>query len=378
MHRPRLAVLTALALSPLVLSACGSDDASSAGAASGATVVKISVTDDGCVPSPATAAAGPLEFQVVNTGANRVTEAEVLQDGKILGEKENLTPGLSGSFTLRLTAGDYVVACPNAATDQSAFQVTGAAASTTANADLSKSVETYQAYLENQAKGLTASTTKFVAAVQAGDVQRAKALFAPTRAYYERIEPVAESFGDLDPQIDARENDVADTDTWTGFHRIEKALWQAGSTKGLDDVADQLLADVKDLQTKVGEVQLAPEQIANGAVGLLDEVAKSKITGEEDRYSHTDLWDFAANVAGAREAVDVLAPTLRQNDPALLKTLDGQFTDVLKSLSQYQTGEGYEDYSAVTADQRRQMTQEVNALAESLSKVAGVLVKAAS
>ncbi|GMA88327.1 hypothetical protein GCM10025868_35770 [Angustibacter aerolatus] len=193
MHRPRLAVLTALALSPLVLSACGSDDASSAGAASGATVVKISVTDDGCVPSPATAAAGPLEFQVVNTGANRVTEAEVLQDGKILGEKENLTPGLSGSFTLRLTAGDYVVACPNAATDQSAFQVTGAAASTTANADLSKSVETYQAYLENQAKGLTASTTKFVAAVQAGDVQRAKALFAPTRAYYERIEPVAES-----------------------------------------------------------------------------------------------------------------------------------------------------------------------------------------
>ncbi|GMA88326.1 hypothetical protein GCM10025868_35760 [Angustibacter aerolatus] len=74
----------------------------------------------------------------------------------------------------------------------------------------------------------------------------------------------------------------------------------------------------------------------------------------------------------------MLAPTLRQNDPALLKTLDGQFTDVLKSLSQYQTGEGYEDYSAVTADQRRQMTQEVNALAESLSKVAGVLVKAAS
>ena len=41
---------------------------------------------------------------------------------------------------------------------------------------------------------------------------------------YERVEPVAESFGDLDPRIDARANDVPKS-KWTGFHPIERRLW---------------------------------------------------------------------------------------------------------------------------------------------------------
>ena len=44
---------------------------------------------------------------------------------------------------------------------------------------------------------------------------------------------------------------------------------------------------------------LQPAQVANGSVDLLGEVAKSKVTGEEERYSHTDLGDFEANVDGA-------------------------------------------------------------------------------
>ncbi|GAA4347558.1 iron uptake system protein EfeO [Angustibacter luteus] len=367
------ATVAAAAAACLILTGCSnSDDAASAGAKK----IAVKVTDQGCAAEPATAEAGALTFEVTNTDAKRVTEAEVLKDGKILGEKENLTPGLSGTFTLRLEPGEYVVLCPNAATDQSPFTVTaakGATAAASVDADLASSVATYKAYLEDQTAQLTAQTEKFVAAVKAGDVAKAKALFAPTRAYYERIEPVAESFGDLDPQIDARVNDVDPGDEWTGFHKLEKALWADGSLDGTGPVADKLLTDVKDLESKVTTVELAPEQIANGAVGLLDEVAKSKITGEEDRYSHTDLWDFAANVAGAREAVDVLAPTLRAKDAALLTTINGQFKDVLASLSQYQTADGYEDYSAVTDDQRRTMTTQVNALAESLSKVAPLI-----
>jgi iron uptake system component EfeO len=372
--RLRTAAAAAAVAAGLVLTGCGSssDEAASAGAKR----VAVTVTDAGCTAEPATAEAGALTFEVTNRDAKRVTEAEILKDGKILGEKENLTPGLSGSFTLRLEPGEYVVLCPNAATDQSPFTVTaakGATAAATADADLVSSVTTYKAYLEDQTAQLTTQTEKFVAAVKAGDVAKAKALYAPTRAYYERIEPVAESFGDLDPQIDARVNDVDPGDQWTGFHRIEKALWEDGKVDDMGPVADKLLTDVKDLRAKVKTVELAPEQIANGAVGLLDEVAKSKITGEEDRYSHTDLWDFAANVAGAREAVDVLSPTLRTKDAALLAKINGQFKDVLASLSQYQTADGYQDYSAVTDDQRRTMTTQVNALAESLSKVAPLI-----
>jgi iron uptake system component EfeO len=372
--RRRAGAVIVLVAAPLLLAACGSsaDTPSSAGATS----VTIAVTDDGCVPDPASVAAGPITFTVRNVDSNRVTEAEVMQDGRILGEKENLTPGLSGTFTLRLEAGDYTVACPNATTDRSPFTVTAAAGATTAvtnAADLAEAVREYRAYLADQTAQLTKATTTFTAAVKAGDIAKAKSLYAETRSYYERIEPVAEAFGDLDPMIDARVNDVADTDEWTGFHRIEKALWHDRDLSGTDAYADKLLTDVKDLQKRVGTLQLGPEQIANGAVGLMDEVAKSKITGEEDRYSHTDLWDFAANAAGARQIVDVLSPTLRQRDPALLSTINSQFSAVMASLATFQTKDGYETYSAVTGAQRRQMTQEVNALAESLSKVAPLI-----
>ena len=81
-----------------------------------------------------------------------------------------------------------------------------------------------------------------------------------------------------------------------------------GNTTGMAPVADALLVSVKRLRSLVGTVKLEPSQIANGAVELLNEVAGSKITGEEDRYSHTDLWDFEANVEGAQEAFTSVKP----------------------------------------------------------------------
>ncbi len=365
------ALVAAAAATTLALTGCGDD----ATPAAGASTVAVTATDDGCTAEPASAPAGPVTFEVTNDKARRVTEVELLRDGRILGEKENLTPGLSGTFTLRLEAGEYVVLCPNAATEQSAFTVTAAkgAASATSAPELDDAVAAYRAYRLEQTEYLVTATTAFTDAVKAGDLERAKDLYAPTRSHYERIEPVAETFGDLDPRIDARVNDVDPGEKWTGFHWLEKALWQDRDLTGAAAVADQLMGDVVELQGEMDDVELTAAQIANGAVGLLDEVAKSKITGEEERYSHTDLWDFAANVAGAREAIDVLSPVLRQQDADLLTRIRAQFEDVETSLARYRTGQGYRDYSAVTDEQRRTMTTQVNALAESLSKVAPLI-----
>src|ERR1700760_2708525 len=102
------------------VAACADDKSSSSpdSAAPGAATVTINLTDDGCTPSPATATAGPINFQVKNTTATKVSEAELLRQDTIMGEKENLTPGLSGSFSLKLEAGKYQVYCPNAKTEK--------------------------------------------------------------------------------------------------------------------------------------------------------------------------------------------------------------------------------------------------------------------
>jgi iron uptake system component EfeO len=232
----------------------------------------------------------------------------------------------------------------------------------------------YQAYVISEVEQLIAANRTFTDAVRAGDVAKAKASFAAARYHYETIEPVAESFGDLDPQIDARIDDVDDAATWTGFHRLEKALWVDNTTKGTQGLADKLDADIAKLHALVADETYQPAQLANGATGLLDEVAKSKVTGEEDRYSHTDLSDFAANVAGSYQAFRLLQPLLAAKDPDLAATVDARFQDVQASLAEHKRGEQWAPYTTVNDSTRRTLAQQVDALAEPLSQVAAVVV----
>jgi iron uptake system component EfeO len=238
---------------------------------------------------------------------------------------------------------------------------------------LDKAADGYRTYVQGQSKVLLHRTGPFVAAVKAGDVAKAKQLFAAARFPYEAIEPVAESFGNLDPEIDARVNDVATGDDWTGFHRIEKALWTDKSTTGMSPIADKLLVDVKQLDEKVATATYTPDQLANGASELLGEVSKSKITGEEDRYSHTDLSDFDANLAGSQAAYDLLAPALAKRDAALATTISTRFAAVRKELEATKKGGEYPSYTTVDTAQRRTFSQLVDALAEPLSQVAAKL-----
>jgi len=238
------------------------------------------------------------------------------------------------------------------------------------------SVTAYRTYLETNTDLLVQRTTTFSNAVVAGKIVEARALYAAAREPYERIEPVAESFGDLDPAIDARENDIAAGATFTGFHRLERALWQQNSLVGMAPIAKKLLADVIMLQTLVKTVDLDPATIANGAVGLLNEVSASKITGEEDRYSHTDLWDFAANVVGAQEAFNAVRPLVVARSATLATTIDAGFQALLGALQPYQKGTGYVLYSALTTADTQALSQLIDALADPLSQVAAIVVTA--
>jgi iron uptake system component EfeO len=359
------------------LAACGSSNnsGSETGADSkDARTVTVSLTSGGCVAEPAGVAAGPVTFKVKNTNASAGTEVELLGNGgRILGEKENLTPGLSGSFSLRLSAGTYQLYCPNTKKQKSPFTVTGGTASTSAAPTSNAATSAYRSYVIAQVDKLVTDTKAFAAAVTAGDVAKAKQLYASTRYNYETIEPVAESFGDLDPDIDARENDVESPSQWSGFHKIEKALYQQNTLAGMAPYATKLEQDVTKLQQLVANETYQPAQLANGAVELLDEVAKSKVTGEEERYSHTDLWDFAANVEGARKAYDLVAPSLSAKNSTLATTITTRFDDLQAKLDTYKSGNGYVDYSTVTDPQRRQLAQAVDALAEPLSQVAALV-----
>jgi iron uptake system component EfeO len=364
------ALSTALAVGLLAFfaAACGSSEDAPAGTRK----MSFKLTDTGCTPRDAKVAAGPIEFEIVNEGTSKVTEFEVLDGETILGEKENLSEGLTGSFALTLEKGEYVIYCPGGDDERGTLTVSGELESGN-GPEVEAGVQRYREYIERNSGELVAETKPFVAAVVAGDVAKAKSLYPAARIPYERIEPVAESFGDLDPRIDARANDIKKSE-FGGFHRIEQALWEESTAKGMAPVAAQLEADVAELERKVETVDLQAVQIANGANELLGEVSASKITGEEERYSHIDLVDFKANVEGSEAAFEAVEPLLSRKDPKLAKEIEADFAKAYATLKPYETADGFVSYEELTKADTRKLAQSIDTLAEKLSQVPAQIV----
>ncbi|GGO80048.1 iron uptake system protein EfeO [Wenjunlia tyrosinilytica] len=374
-RRPAAVGATSLsiALAALALAGCADkaeDDAKGA--------VEVTATDSKCEVSKKEFAAGHVSFAVHNKGS-KVTEVYVYGAGdRIVTERENIGPGTRATINAEVKAGDYEIACkPGMKGDgiRQKVSVTGKGAPKKTDPRLNKAVADYRTYTQSQADETIPVTQRFADAVKAGDVNKARSLYALSRIGWERTEPVAESFGDIDPKVDVREDGLEKGQDWTGWHRLEKSLWQAKKISADDKkLADTLMTDLKDWQKRVGKAEITPTSMANGAKELLDEVATGKVTGEEERYSHTDLVDFNANVEGAKKAYELLEPVASENNKALTATLDREFADIEKELAKYRKGDAYVSYDTVGKDKRKELSDAVNALAEPLSKLAAAVV----
>ncbi|MFJ5927093.1 iron uptake system protein EfeO [Kitasatospora sp. NPDC092948] len=378
-RRTTAATFLVLAVAGAALVGCSKKDDGKV-SADGSGPVQVTATDSSCELSKTSFPAGHVELAVANKGS-KVTEVYVYAEGdKIVTERENIGPGTKVNINAEIKAGTYEVACkPGMAGDGIRQKITvTAAAGAPAKTDdrLTQAVADYRKYAQEQADATIPVVEQFAAAITAGDVEKAKSLYASSRVGWERTEPVAESFGDIDPKTDVREDALEEGQQWTGWHRLEKALWADGKVGDEEKtLAGQLVNDLKDWQKRIPDAEITPTGMANGAKELLDEVSKNKITGEEDRYSHTDLSDFAANVEGARQAYELLKPVAAENDPTLSKTLDTEFEKITDLLAKYRQADGtYTSYDKVTDNERKTFSDAVNALGEPLSKLAAAVV----
>lgn len=367
-------VLATAAVLPFSLAACTEKTTASDGD------IVVTATDDSCDVSATTGTTGSSTFQVTNNGS-KVTEFYVFAEGdRAMGEVENIGPGLTRQLIVSLPeAATYQLACKPGMVGtgiRQDFVVTGdSQAATDESGQLAEAADGYRRYIRSQIIALQDTAAQFVAAVQSGNVDQAKALFPIARTYYERIEPEAESFGELDPKLDLREADLEPGQVWTGFHRLEKDLWVTGFQPDTNAVADQLLEDIQYLADQVNaeDYTIDPTKIAGDAQGLLDEISTSKITGEEDIFSHTDLWDFQANVDGSQAAIAALNPILQERNPELAQRIADRFADLDAALAQFRVGDGFVYYDTVTEAQRQELSRKIDALSAEVSQVQEVV-----
>ncbi|UQA95820.1 iron uptake system protein EfeO [Streptomyces halobius] len=380
MRALRSSVVTAIAVAASLTAVAGcAEKNDSKGGGKGA--IEVTASDTACELSTKEFPAGHVRLAVENKGS-KVTEVYVYAPGdRIVTERENIGPGTSVEITAEIKPGAYEIACkPGMKGDGIRQKVTATGKGATAERDpkLDAAVAAYRKYVQRQADETLPRAEKFARAVKAGDVEAAKQAYAVSRVGWERTEPVAESFGDIDPKVDVREDGLSDGQKWTGWHKLEKALWESEKISDEDAaLADRLIADLKDWQKRVGTAEITPTSMANGAKELLDEVATGKVTGEEERYSHTDLLDFQANVEGAKKAYELLRPVASKNDPELAKELDKQFAAIEKRLDKHRdsdSADGFVSYDTVGKGARKELSDGVNALAEPLSKLAAAVV----
>ncbi|WP_086753290.1 iron uptake system protein EfeO [Streptomyces scabiei] len=379
----RLSVVTAAATVAALTAVTGCTEKSSAGADGAITVT---ATDTECEVSKKEFPAGHVELDIENKGS-KVTEVYLLfPDDRVVTERENIGPGTKQKVTAEVKAGDYRIACkPGMKGDGIRQDVRATGGGKVAKRDLrlDAAVASYRKYVQSQADETLPLAKVFAEAVKDGDVEAAKKAYAPSRIGWERTEPVAESFGDIDPKVDLREDGLEEGQDlekdWTGWHRLERSLWQDGKLTDRDsELADQLVTDLEDWQKRVGKAEITPTSMANGAKELLDEVATGKVTGEEERYSHTDLVDFKANVEGAEKSYELLKSVAAENDPELTKELDQQFAALNTLLDKYRadkTGYDFVSYDKVGKAEQKELSDAVNALAEPLSQLAAAVVK---
>lgn len=368
--------------------------------------IAVTSTDSSCDLSRTEASTGTVDFAVTNNG-DKVTEFYVYgNNNRVLGEVENIGPGLTGKLTVEVVdPGTYQTACkPGMVGDGIRTQLTVSGEKkekSQAPASVQQAKSTYLTYVRGQLDGLSAQTKSFTDEIIAGNLDAARAQFGLTRTFYERIEPVAESFPDLDPAIDMRWDDTADgTEPFTGFHRLERFLWppqqadvgeqpgdvapadmanaEATDTKqNIDGVARQLDTDVNRLRTEVNKPDFTFEtqSFVKGPQALVDEVAATKVGGEEDRYSHTDLFDFAANIDGSETLIADMQPIISAKNPALMDKITQQFAAIRADINAFRSGDGYASYDTVPEDKRKALSDQIDALSQSLSQVPGLVLQ---
>lgn len=384
------------------VAACGHSSGKSAqSGGAGANAVNITMANNGgkddCALNTTSVPAGPVTFTVVNTGAPGITEMELLRDQRIIGEKENLAPGLDPvSFTVTLDGGSYQIYCPGAGAEYQTLTVTGrapAAPSGTVASVLSQGTKDYAAYVVGQIGQLNDGVKALDAAVQSGDIDAAKTAYAKARLFWERTEANVEGFvlpgftvgdnaGNLDYLIDMRASTPVDAKVgWKGFHAVERDLWQGGAiTPGTKALSTELVGNVGKLEGIVANLLYKPEDLANGAADLIEEVQNTKITGEEEAFSHIDFVDFSGNVEGAQQAYASLRPGLEKIDGNLVNQIDQQFQTVLRTLDGYRDPSalgGYRTYTpALQASDAPKLTAVIQPLHQSLSTVAQKVVSA--
>ncbi|PWL18358.1 multidrug DMT transporter permease [Falsochrobactrum shanghaiense] len=301
---------------------------------------KVVVGAKSCDPMDFSLSAGRATFEIHNA-SDRPIEWEILDGVMVVEERENIAPGFHSLLTARLKPGTYEITCGLLSNPRGKLTVAPSESSEAERAAPPVTafigpLSEFKVYLALQSAALVKETGRLSAAIDAGNIEEARAAWLAARLPYRRMEAVMGRIADLENAIDPlsdylekREEDPA----FTGFHRIEYGLWDKHSVADLAPVAAQLLADVTALKERLRALKLAPADLASMAERQAERLATAQIITGEDRWSGADLPGIEANLDGIAKGAGLLLPLVREAAPDIAHTYEERLAGARAALA---------------------------------------------
>lgn len=343
-----------------------------------------------CEKTNYTATGGSIEINFKNTGS-KSGSILLTQNKKIILTAKNISSKKEKTIKANLNEGTYLIQCGSEDAIQSVLAVSSVVElsenenktydKSKVEDEINQSVKEYKTYVLEQVQKIKAEVKLLTDPVRAGDLELAKTNYPLSRQAWESIEPIAQLFPKEDFAIDSRADDHADLEadgfgvgTFKGYHQIEYLLFIQNNTQDAIVYADELEVDIDKLQAKIESLTIDPFIMSKGPQGLIEEVATTKIRGEENRYSGTDLYDFEANLEGSDVIIDFFADELNTQEPAFMPEYEESMKYVRSILNKYKTPNGaFENYSSLTQADKDELKVALDNLTEQLSQISGYL-----
>ncbi len=338
--------------------------------------IKVTVGDRTCDPNDLTVPAGRTTFEIFNA-SKRTLEWEILDGVMVVDERENITPGLRSTMTVRLKPGRYEITCGLLSNPRGSLTVTASAES---EAERRKPpmqafigpLSEYRVFTVTEAASLGRQVQQLADAVHAGQLEAARENYLAARLPYRKLDLLASRFSDLRNAIDPLPDYLAERErdpAFSGFHRLEYGLFKENSLDGLAPVADRLVQDVTALNQRIRALRLAPDEFGTGVDRQARLVAEGQVMRGNSRYAQSDLAEIAAALEGLEKILDLMTPLLRDASPETAKAIDQARAEAHAALDSVKKDSAFPSYDQVSSAQRQKLSQGFTALADAAGKL---------
>ena len=324
---------------------------------------------------------------MVNTGGSVVDVTLVgASTSLVYGELDALGPGITRTMTAVIPPGRYRVQCTyaeNASVVSPTAVVTGPAVSDAhpylpvTFYEMQPSVATYRSDVSAGLAVLASDTDRLQSLADAGQLTQAKGAWLVAHLDYERLGAAYDTFGNFNDEIDGRPNGLPlgrNDPGWTGFLRLEYALWSNQSPATIAQVANTLDSDVHGLVAAFPDQTVMANDLSLRTHEILENTLQFQLTGESDEGSHTNLATALANVQGTEMTLTAIAPLLSQRDPTLLASATADLHQLAQLLGSYQQPDGtWTPVQSLSLDQRQHVDGTIGNYLETVSPVPDIL-----